>query len=430
MLAAWLPVVAGTAQNGFNMPYSQFGIGLGETPYNVPLATRMGGAVYTRTTGNIINPFNPASYGSIAMESFVFDMGVDIQLSTLRDRQQSANDADGNLGYLAVGFPITKWWKVAAGLMPYSAVDYDAVVKLNGVTTRYDGTGGVNEVFVGSAFNIPVGEGRSLAAGFNVDYLTGSIERAITYTYDSTYSYHLDSRKQKNSRLRNVLFDAGVQFRQALGERYTLGIGLTYKPYRRMGMTETAMIYTFYRTSSGEALLDTIFPARGDSEEIESTLEQPHTVGVGLSIERNGRWQLAADATFAAWSGLKYTEDASHRIFGEEALRDGSFGRYAIGFERMGNMDASNYWGRMSWSLGAHAEQGTMYLMVDGAEQRIDQWGVGAGLSFPMRKGNSLLTVSAGYNSLGRTEVLQRNTITFGVAISSCERWFVKRKYN
>ena len=53
------------AQNGFNMPYSQFGIGISEQPYNLPMVTRMGGAVQTRSGKNYINPFNPASYGSI-----------------------------------------------------------------------------------------------------------------------------------------------------------------------------------------------------------------------------------------------------------------------------------------------------------------------------------------------------------------------------
>ena len=35
------------AQNGFNMPLSQFGVGSSELPLNMPMATRMGGAIYT-----------------------------------------------------------------------------------------------------------------------------------------------------------------------------------------------------------------------------------------------------------------------------------------------------------------------------------------------------------------------------------------------
>jgi hypothetical protein len=68
--------------------------------------------------------------------------------------------------------------------------------------------------------------------------------------------------------------------------------------------------------------------------------------------------------------------------------------------------------------------------MDDGSEQRLDEWGFGMGATLPMRKGRSLLTISAGYSSFGTPDVLQRNTVTIGIAVSSCERWFVKRKYN
>ena len=54
----------------------------------------------------------------------------------------------------------------------------------------------------------------------------------------------------------------------------------------------------------------------------------------------------------------------------------------------------------------------------------------GLGASLPMRKGRSLLTLSVNYSSLGSKDLLQRNVLTFGIAVSSCERWFVKRKYN
>lgn len=39
-------------------------------------------------------------------------------------------------------------------------------------------------------------------------------------------------------------------------------------------------------------------------------------------------------------------------------------------------------------------------------------------------------TLSVGYSSMGNKELLQRETITFGIGVSTCERWFVKRKYN
>lgn len=424
------------AQNGFNLPYSQFGIGNSELPNNMPMMNRMGGVAYTRSGSNNINPFNPASYGAIGMESFVFDMGANIRLTTLRDAEKSVFDADGNVGYLLVGLPITRWWKVAGGLMPYTNADYSSIQSMEGdgyITMKniYDGTGGTNLAFFGSAFNI-IGngvEGRRLQAGFNVNYLVGRIQRAISFSFQGTDTTHyMNSRRYKETKVSNVLFDLGVQYYEPLGERYTLGVGLTYKPYREMDIRDQALIYTYH--TADQSLVDTIYPERGRSPRFTSTLEQDHTFGIGLSLERNGRWLVAADATFAGWAGLHYKEGSDNSIFGEDALRKAPYSRYALGFEKIGRMDASTYWGRISWSAGAHMEQGKMQLSIGGVDHQINEWGFGLGATLPMRKGASMLTISVDYSSLGSSDLLRRDAITFGIAISTSERWFVKRKYN
>lgn len=246
------------AQNGFNMPYSQFGVGLSDLPYSLPMANRTGGVVYTRSGDNFINPFNPASYASIGMESFVFDMGANIQLTRLQNNDKGVNDADGNISHLAFGMPITQWWKLAGGLVNYSEVDYASVsqgIYLDSsiVKTVYDGSGGVNMAFLGSAFNI-LGDNaseRRLQVGFNINYLTGRIQHAITYSFMGIDSTHYKpSRRYRETKVGNVTFDLGLQYWEPLGENYTLGVGLTYKPYRKMNVTDLALIYTFYTATS------------------------------------------------------------------------------------------------------------------------------------------------------------------------------------
>ena len=424
------------AQNGFNMPFSQFGIGLSDLPYDIPLANRMGGVVYTQSGSNFINPFNPASYASIGMESFVFDMGANIQMTRLQNNDKTAKDADGNISHLTFGMPITNWWKIAGGLLGYTSVDYASIsqsfyLDSSIVKTVYDGTGGVNMAFLGSAFNILNDEdnGCRLQAGFNINYLTGRVQRAITYSFSGIDSTHYKpSRRYKETKIGNVTFDLGLQYWQPLSEKYTLEVGLTYKPYRKMNVTDLALIYTFY--SSDQSPADTIFPAAGQSAEFTSTLEQDHTFGIGLSLERNNRWRMAADATFSGWAGMKYTEGVTPPIMGQSALTTGPYSRYALGFEKIGVMDASTYWGRISWSAGIHTEQGVMRLIIGGEEQLINEWVFGLGATLPMRKGRSLLTLSVGYRSFGNKDLLQRNSLTIGISVSSCERWFVKRRYN
>lgn len=419
------------AQNEFNLPYSQGELGSGEQPFNMPLLSRMGGVAYTRSSYNTINPFNPASYGSIGLESFVFDMGFNAQINRMTSGTLTAKSADGNIGYLAIGLPITRWWKFAAGLMPYTTVSYAfniPAATTGGMRTEYEGRGGVNEVFAGMAFNILNGEKDKLQVGFNVNYLTGSVVKLMSYVATDTTLYLINSRYAQELKLRNVLLDFGVQYRHALGEKYTLGAGVTYKPYLDMKVKEVSLAYTYHATS--EALLDTVFPARGEDVEIRSRLEQAHTVGVGLSLERNGLWQVAADATFAGWQGLRYTPLEGRAIFGESLMHGGAYSSYALGFEKLVNMEASNYFGRMGWSVGGGMEQGLYYLTTISGDVSIDRWNIGAGATFPMRKGRSQLTLTVNYSSLGDNDIMQRRCFIIGIAVSSCDRWFVKRKYN
>jgi len=47
-----------------------------------------------------------------------------------------------------------------------------------------------------------------------------------------------------------------------------------------------------------------------------------------------------------------------------------------------------------------------------------------------VRKGRSILSLSLGYSSYGNASILRRDVFTFGLSVSSCESWFVKRRYN
>ena len=68
--------------------------------------------------------------------------------------------------------------------------------------------------------------------------------------------------------------------------------------------------------------------------------------------------------------------------------------------------------------------------MTDGTEYKLNEWGVGAGVSLPMRKGRSVLNISAAYSSMGTVDLLRRDVFTVGISVGSCESWFVKRKFN
>ncbi len=420
------------AQNSFNIPYSQYGIGESTMPYNMPFAASMGGVTYTRSGNNYINPFNPASYAQIEQESFVFDMGLSIQTCTLKDQNQSLYDADGNVAYLTVGFPITKWWKTSIGLMPFSDISYESVREtvdtdslFGKMKNVYEGMGEISQIYWGNGFNIT----KNLSLGFNISYLYGSIQKAISYDFsvaDTDY-YYVNSRRLKNTYIRNLTFDLGLQYYQPIGEKYTLGLGVVAKPHRLMNVKDNALVYTYM---TDESLRDTIFPEYGTSNEYTSTLEQAFTIGGGLSFARNNKWMVAADVTYAGFSGMKYTEDTLINIFGTSSIRYDNNLKFSLGGEITGDKNSSKYLRRISWRAGFHYEQGKLLLSLDGNDYNLNEWGVGVGMSLPMRKGKSLLNISAAYSCFGNVDPLMRNCFTLGISIGSCESWFVKRKYN
>ena len=430
-----LPVAQ--AQNGFNVPFSQYGIGLSDMPYNMPSAFSMGGAVFSRSSRNIINPFNPASYAAIENESFVFDIGLNIQSCVLRNDANRLTDADGNLAYFTIAFPITGWWKTSAGLLPYSTVNYESVQTAfdiqtqSDVKTIYAGHGGVSQIYWGNAFNI----GQRLSLGFNLNYLYGNITRAITYNFqgnDSTYC--INSRRQKNTYVSNLLIDLGLQYLQPLGADYTLHIGATARTPRNMKVNDHALSYTYLTYASTEYLFDTIFPQPGESDTYKSQLLQPLAVGLGLGLERNEKWEIDIDGYYSPYSGLQYKEDPAYNLFGTSALRLTPNWRVALGAEWKGDPAAGSYWGRIGVSAGLYHNHGRLALApVAGNPDQptiINETGCGLGFRLPMRKGRSVLTLALGYSSIGTAQLLRRDVFTVGLSIGSCERWFVKRKYN
>lgn len=414
------------AQNGYNLPYSQFGVGM--SLLNVPASNALGGVRLGQSSANRINFFNPASYAAIEMESFVFDMGLTLEGFTQKDNEAKISDFDGYLSYVAIGFPLTKWWKMSAGLIPYSEVGYSSVHNENRpvegtVKTSYDGSGSVIELYWGNGFNVT----KNLSLGFNMNYLFGSIERAVTYDFvESDVNHFADSRRQKSTTVSTLTFDFGANYLWQIDEKRKLNIALTWQMPRKGKTHDTSWVYTL---SEGNGSNIVVYPTTGDGS-YTSTLEVPMKVGLGLDYEWEQKWKLAGDVEWSQWNGLKYIEGASNPVFAQKSVDYVKDVRVALGGGWTGDKESSNYWRRIGITGGVHYEHGKLGLDLNNGSQILDEYGVGMGFSFPMRKGRSMLTLSFSYSSFGNSDVLKTDCFVVGLSLGSCESWFVKRKYN
>lgn len=430
LLCASLPV---GAQNGFNMPYSMYSLGENNMPLDMTFSGSMGGLYVTRSGNNFVNPFNAASTAAIEQESFVFDIGMNVQMRNLRSGNEQLKDWDGVISYLTLGFPITRWWKTTIGLLPVGDVSYSLSDNVKdpltfvSMNTIYEGSGGINRIFWNHGFNI----GQRLSVGFGASFYYGDIMRAITYQFDGAdTTYYMNSRRQRTTTLRKVGFDIGLQYRQPLNEHYHLDFGLTCQLPIQWDVDDKALSYTFVKSTS-EYLCDTIFPMRGEKGEYISTIDVPLKIGFGASLERNELWMVGFDATYAQWGGYKYQEGMDNPLFGSDAVRYESNLRFAIGGGWLGNKQSSNYWGRIGVTAGLFYDRGKLSLtLTNGDSYHVNEYGGGMGFTLPMRKGRSILRIDFTYSRMGERVLLQRDCFSIGISLSTADRWFVKRKYN
>lgn len=412
------------AQNGVNSPYSQFGTGVIEMPYNSPFAIG-NGTFLAASSHNAINVYNPATYGSILSRSFVFDVGLGVQMNWLSDNTTNEFDADGYLSHISIAFPFCKWWKTAFSVQPFTKIEYNFSIPSVDTTsygkmnTEYSGEGGVNRFTWGHAFNL----GERVAVGFNLHLLYGNLSHYITYDFlANDTSWYIDNQRQKNTRILNFGTDIGIHYNQPIGEKYTLSLGATMRPAIRQKIKESAYKYTVANGNAREV----VYPNDGESGEYRSHVSESWSAGLGVSFCRIDRWIVSFDWQWAAWNGLKIEDGAEYPILSESAIQYRPYNRFAAGFAWTGNSQGTHYWERVGYSLGLHYEMNKFNTASTG----IDEYGLGLGVTLPMRKGRSAIHLAAGYSRFGTSDLLMRDCMTVGISFGSCENWFMKRKYN
>lgn len=152
-LAAQNPAVLQTVT-----PYSRFGLGELNAlsgPINQGLG---GGGIGLRNDSLLpiyINHANPASLTALPITTYEVSM-----VSNTVQLQNATSTGTFNrtsLGQMTLAFPVTSWWGASLGFAPYSTVGYNVVnsavePNIGPVTYKYQGSGGVNQVYTSQAF--------------------------------------------------------------------------------------------------------------------------------------------------------------------------------------------------------------------------------------------------------------------------------------
>ncbi|MCM1028042.1 MAG: hypothetical protein NC342_00815 [Pseudoflavonifractor sp.] len=387
--------------------YSRLGYGLlrGNA---TSMQRQMGSVGYAMRSGRQINVMNPASYAAIDSLTFLFDMGIDLSSTNLKEGSAKDHQLGGGLDYITMQFPLGKYMGGSIGLLPYSSVGYSFASEITGGTTMRQGSGGFNELYIGLSAKPFTG----FTLGANISYLFGSIAHDVQTTPSGSSTALFEQVME----VRDYNLVVGAQYGLTFGKN-TVTAGLTYSPAKSFLGHAWVTKYDMTNDIDGNLVkADTVM----ERTAMRNHFGRPETWGAGLSYSWNNRFQAEADFTYQPWSKARYMEMDN---FAGTKLAD----RWSANFgAEYTHARRGNYISRISWRFGGFYSRD--YVMV--GSNNIRDYGLTAGFGLPAPNGKTVINL--GFEWRHRQAypqaLLTENHFTVTLGINFNELWFFQRK--
>ena len=403
------------AQIRIASPYSRYGLG-DLSGNNNAWNFSLGQTGIALRSPSHINYTNPASYGAFDSLSFVFEGGFSAESVRLTSRFQSTSRSYASIGYLSFGFPITKWWKTALGLVPFSDVGYNVLSteespSAGTILTLYSGSGGINRFFWGNAFNIT----KDLSVGVNVSYLFGNATReSVVVFFDSLHSrdYKIDNYVTTG----DFYFNFGAQYRIRLKSDKSIILGAVFAPNTNLTAHASALAQTYLISNTGvEYPKDTIAVVNA----YKGSILLPWTAGGGITFQKTDKFLITVDYRYQNWK--------SYQAFGSSDSLANSY-QFSVGGEIIPNADNyGNYLARVRYRLGFFFDR--TYLQLRG--RQLNEYGISLGFGLPLRGMKTMMNIGGQFGARGTVQgdLIRETYFKFVLGFSIYEHWFHKRKY-
>lgn len=403
-------------QTSTNSPYSQYGIGDIESQV-FGQGKALGSSAFGIRSKMHLNSVNPASYTALDSMSFLFEFGLRIKTMTLSDQNNKDTLANSNMHYLAMGFPITRWWCGSIGLIPFSNMGYYMKDSANEagigpVTSYFSGSGGIDKFYFGNAFKI----NHKISAGLNIGYLFGSLRKTRTIIIDEA-SY--DTQHETNSRIGDFYFDLGIQYTDIYKERYKYTLGLIYNHNTKLNVKNNilagSLVNADYLTIQNQDLVDTAIFV----EDMKTSITIPAKIGFGASLSQGSKWLIATDFYYQNWAKAEF--------FGERDSLAG-FLHYGVGGEYTPAFKSRDFFKRLSYRAGLYYSNS--YIEINNVH--IKDFGLSLGLGIPLDRYKTSLNISYEYGQRGthKNNLIKENYHIVSINLSLADIWFVKRKFD
>jgi hypothetical protein len=407
-------VFTAKGQKLVNSPYSRFNMGTLD-PSGPVRSLSMGGTGVAMRDNSSIYFVNPASYSSFDTISFLFDFGIDYSVNVLNNGAVNYSSDDMNFDHLIIGFPLSKRWGLATGLVPVSngfySISETMVDTVNGdMNSTHRGDGGFTNFFIGTGLNVTP----KLSLGANLTVLFGQVNRVNQFEFaDNANTYNLYSSEILSINGFNI--DYGAQYATTLKKNYffTAGISLTAaKKYKSELEKISQRYYGTYATN--------IYIPDSLSNSKDST-RLPTTIRFGVAFGKKDKFVAGIDYVASNWAAARI-HGSNGYLTNTKSLRAG------VEFipDKYSN---TSFLSRVEYRIGGHISNN--YLLINGS--KIKEYGATCGLGLRMR--NSMSRTNIYFDFTRKTGDIKEglhneNFYTVGLSLNLYDYWFIKRRYD
>ena len=424
MLTATLACVNNSifAQSGTNSPYSMYGMGV-LADQSTGFSRAMSGTAIGFNDGNQVNPINPASYANVDSLTFIFDVGMSLLNTNLKEGDTKRNAKSANFEYAVAGFRVLKNLGCSFGVLPYTNVGYNFYrtgIQTGAIedtySTTYKGSGGLHEAYLGFAW-MPF---KYFSVGFNAGYIWGDYSKSITTIHSlagasAMYRYY-------NGSVRSYKIDLGLQ---------------AYVPINKDNKLTIGAIYTLGHDMNNTAnLLD--IKEDTTSYSVDDAFSVPTTIGAGLTWNYKDKLKIGADFTLHKFADVDFPALADNgKAYTYKKMPNQLLDRkkFSIGAEYVPDETSRKFFDRVHYRVGAF--YATPYIkvsdrngkLVDGPKETGLSFGVGVPI-INTYNNRSVVNVSGQWVRSSASGLITENYWRINVGITFNERWFAKWKFD
>ncbi len=435
-----LPLLS-MAQPKDNDPYSRLGFG-SLLPIDFVAPSSLGGLGAVYHDQYHLNLSNPAASSFLDYTSF--EVAAYARFSSLKNNTGEYEGWGGNLGYMALGFPLQNplnrlterksspvTWGMSLGLVPNTQVAYNIetvqTVADAEVITNYQGTGGTYRFVWNNSWKY-----KNISAGVGLGYMFGKIGSEKTDTFVDFFLPY-NNRFVEEVSVGGVTWNAGLIYdyiipksKEALRKdprRTKLSVGFYGNTAYKLN-TESNLTYLSEEGTFGTAI-DTINHVTG----LEGTITYPSDFSLGVMYSKDYSWKIGASTKFTKWSDFTEGDQPSQGILNNSTLLD--TWRFSLGGEFTPDYRSyNNFLKRIRYRFGTFYSQDARDF-----NGQLTQYGVSLGFGIPLilqRGLPSFVDIGLEMGRIGNdSDALQQTygRLTVGFTLND-NSWFIKRKFD